>query len=506
MQVLGYQSDPQSLVETLPLVVLFGTCVIAAVQRYRKVSTPEQRLQTRGVVAVLALWFVLTLLAAAPPLRSLLGQVSGAGLAANAVLLLCSYLVVLLLPASIAVALLRYRLYQVDVWVNRTLVYGVLTAVVVGAYALIATLTGLVLHANELAAPLAATVVIAVAFHPLRLRAQRWVDRFVYGRRKEPYAVLTDLGRRLETVVPPDQVLHTLVQQVGETLKLAYVAAEHGDTTVTWPEGAVTESDRVQEFPLRWMDEDLGTLIVAPRPGDDLDASDRELLDGLARQAGAAVQAAILNDDLRRSRERILVAREDERRRLQRDLHDGLGPTLASLYQRVDAARSLLGRDPAAADRLLTDVADQTRSVIGEIRSLVRALRPPELDELGLAGALEAVGARFEGLRVRVVTDRMPRLLPVVESAAYRIAVEALTNSARHAAATSVTVRLAISDGVLCLTVLDDGHGIAADVASGTGMRSMRERADEVGGSCEVTAARGGGTRVRALLPMRGLT
>lgn len=140
--------------------------------------------------------------------------------------------------------------------------------------------------------------------------------------------------------------------------------------------------------------------------------------------------------------------------------------------------------------------------MIGEIRSLVRALRPPELDELGLIGAVQAVGARFDGLRVGVIADELPRLEPVVESAAYRIAVEALTNAARHSRATSATVRVNVSDGSLTLDVVDNGQGIPADARSGTGSRSMRERADEVGGSCEVEAAPGGGTRVRALLPL----
>ncbi len=504
--LLGYESDPDSLVETLPLLALFGTCVFAAAYRYRRVSTQEQRLQTRGVVAALGLWFLVALLTIATPLRGLLEQMSGAGLTANAVVLLGSYLVSVLLPASIAVAVLRYRLYDVDVWVNRVLVYGVLTATVVGSYALLAGMAGLIWHDNDLAAPLAATVVIAVALHPLRLRAQRWVDRYVYGGRKEPYTVLTNLGRRLEGVVPADQVLQTLVHEVGTTLKLGFVAAAHGDVVVTWPEGAVAGSDQAKVFPLRWQDEDLGTLVVAPRPGDDLNPSDLDLLGGLARQAGAAVRAATLNDDLRKSRERILVTREDERRRLQRDLHDGLGPTLASLYQRVDAARSLFGRDLAAADRLLADVAEQTRSVIGDIRSLVRELHPPELDELGLAAALEAVGSRFDGLDVRVTAEDLPALEPVVEAAAYRIAVEALTNVARHSAATSATVRLGVSDGALVVSVFDDGHGMEAGARVGTGVRSMCERADELGGSCEIVDAPGGGTWVRALIPVRVLS
>jgi two-component system, NarL family, sensor kinase len=502
----GYETDPQSLIETFPLLILFGTCVLAAVRRYRHVSTPEQRLQTRGVVAALALWFVVVLVSVAPPMRGLLEQVSAAGLVANAALQLCSYLVVAMLPASIAVAVLRHRLYAVEVWVNRAMVYSALTATVVFLYGLLATLAGLAWDSNDLAGPLAATVVIAIVFHPLRLRVQRWIDRFVYGRRKEPYAVLADLGRRLERVLPPDEVLQTLVQQVGETLRLGYVAARHGSVAVVWPDPSAIPPDSVEEFPLRWQDENLGVLVVAARQGDDLSTSDRDLLDGLARQAGASVRAAILNDDLRRSRERVLGAREDERRRLQRDLHDGLGPTLAGLFQRVDAARSLLARDPAAADRLLADVADQTRSVIGEIRTLVRALRPPELDELGLASAIEAIGARLPGLRVDVVAGDLPDLAPAIEASAYRIAVEALTNVARHSGASSATVHLDVEDDVLVLAILDQGRGIAPDAPAGTGSRSMRERAEEVGGSCEMTATPNGGTCVRVVLPLGSFT
>jgi two-component system, NarL family, sensor kinase len=506
LHLSGYETDPQSLIETFPVLILFGTCVIAAVHRYRHVSTPEQRLQTRGVVAALALWFVVVLLSVAPPLRGLLEQVSAAGLVANAALQLCSYLVVAMLPASIAVAVLRHRLYEVEVWINRALVYSALTAMVVLSYGLLAALAGLAWDSNDLAGPLAATVVIAIVFHPLRLRVQRWIDRFVYGRRKEPYAVLADLGRRLEHVLPPDEVLQTLVQQVGETLRLGYVAARHGSVAVVWPDPSANPPDRVEEFPLRWQDEDLGLLIVAARHGDDLSTSDRELLDGLARQAGASVRAAILNDDLRRSRERVLGAREDERRRLQRDLHDGLGPTLAGLFQRVDAARSLLTRDPASADRLLADVAAETRSVIGEIRTLVRALRPPELDELGLASAIEAIGARLPDFHVVVVAGDLPGLAPAIEASAYRIAVEALTNAARHSGASSATVHLDIAGDSLQLAILDQGRGISPDAPAGTGSRSMRGRAEEVGGSCEMSSAPDGGTCVRALLPLGNFT
>jgi signal transduction histidine kinase len=241
---------------------------------------------------------------------------------------------------------------------------------------------------------------------------------------------------------------------------------------------------------------------VVVRPGDELSAGDRDLLDGLTRQAGAAVRAATLNDDLRRSRARILVAREDERRRLQRDLHDGLGPTLASLYQRVDAARSLLRSDPVAAERLLSDVGEQTKLVIADIRGLVRDLRPHELDELGLGGAVNAAATRFDGLAVTVAAVGLPALPPVVEVAAYRIAMEALTNAARHSGASTAQVRFEADGRALVVTVTDDGRGLTATDRPGTGMSSMRERADELGGTLAVTTPATGGTKVRAVLPV----
>jgi two-component system NarL family sensor kinase len=503
LPLVGGGSDPDSLVETLPLLGLVATALYAAVHRYRRVSTPEQRRQTRGVVAALAVWFAVALVSVGTPLRSLRAEESAAGLLANAVVLLAGYLAAALLPAAVVVGVLRHRLYDVDVWVDRALVYASLTGLVVLGYAALAALAGVLWRGDDLTAALAATVVIAVALHPLRLRVQRGVDRSVYGRRRERYDVLAGLGRQLEAVVPPDQVLRTLAREVGTTLRLPYVSATHGDVTAVHPDGAHRPAGRAHDFPLRWQDRDLGRLTVVVGPGDDLRPADRDLLDGLARQAGVAVHASTLNDALRRSRERILVTREDERRRLQRDLHDGLGPTLASLYQRVDAARSLLERDPAGAERLLADVGEQTKRVIDDIRRLVRDLRPPELDELGLAGAVRAAGSRLAGPCVTVDGRDLPELPPVVETAAYRIATEALTNAARHGTARSAEVRLEAEDQALVLTVRDDGRGISATDRPGTGLRSMRERAEELGGTCEVAAPPTGGTEVRVVLPLR---
>jgi signal transduction histidine kinase len=502
---LGYD-DPAGPAQSLPTIPLFGSAAYAAVHRYRKISSPEQRTQTRGVVAALVLWFGYVLLVVLTPVQGLLSEVSGRGLLTSVLAYSASYVIVALIPASVAVGILRYRLYDVDVWVNRTLVYITLAAVVALAYALVTVLGTWWWRDNELIGPMALAVLLGVGFQPVRARAQHAVDRFVYGRRKEPYAVLSDLGRQLESALPPDEVLQTLARQVSVALKLPYAAASLTDHSpaATWPAGLPAPSaGRREVFPLCWQEQRLGSLLVVTAPGDELTAADRELLAGLARQAGAAIRAATLNDDLRRSRERILDAREDERRRLQRDLHDGLGPTLASLYQRVDVARSMVRKDPDAAEVMLADVGVQTRSVIGDIRALVRDLHPPEL-ELGLVGAIEARARHLPNLTcVEVDAGPLPVLPSAVETAAYRIAVEALTNAARHAAAARTTVRLSASDCALTLTVVDDGRGIADGAPSGTGLRSMRERADELGGCCVISVEPGGGTRVTAELPLR---
>jgi signal transduction histidine kinase len=389
--------------------------------------------------------------------------------------------------------------------VNRTLIYATLSVLVLLAYSLVTLLGTWLWPHNIVIGPMFLAILLGIAFQPVRSRVQRAVDRFVFGRRREPYTVLTELGRTLESVVPPDEVLATLARQVCVALKLPYAAAalDVSGLEVRWPTGASGPPPGNQViFSLSWQDQTLGHLVVVTAPGDDLSGADRELLDVLVRQAGAAIRAATLNDDLRRSRERILSAREDERRRLQRDLHDGLGPTLASLYQRVDTARSLVVDDPVAAEQMLAEVGKQTRSVIGEIRALVQDLRPPEL-ELGLRGAIDAAAAQFSALRIYVDAGPLPELPPAVENAAYRIVVEALTNTARHAGASSATVDLVASDGELTVSIADDGSGLPAMPPPGTGLRSMRERAAELGGYCAYSPTPAGGMCVTAVLPIR---
>ncbi len=227
----------------------------------------------------------------------------------------------------------------------------------------------------------------------------------------------------------------------------------------------------------------------------------------MARQAGVAVHAVRLTADLQRSRERLVTAREEERRRLRRDLHDGLGPTLGSLPMKLDVADDLVEEDPAAARELLRGLKSQARSAVADIRRLVYELRPPALDDLGLVGAVREVAAQHgaDGLRASVEAPKMlPPLPAAVEVAAYRIAQEALTNVVRHSGAAECAVRLALGEecGTLRLEIEDDGIGIGEDRGTGVGLHSMRERAEELGGECVVESPPGGGTRVSASLPI----
>jgi signal transduction histidine kinase len=239
-----------------------------------------------------------------------------------------------------------------------------------------------------------------------------------------------------------------------------------------------------------------------------------QLLSNIARQAGAAVHAVQLTAALQRSREHLVTTREEERRRLRRDLHDGLGPTLAGQTLKLDAALDLVEKDPAAAQSMLLDLKSQTQDTVTRIRRLVYDLRPPALDDLGLAGALQAHIYRMEGatnglhISIDVPDGGLPPLAAAVEVAAYRIAQEGLTNIVRHAQAKECQLRLSLLEGdtrALYLEIIDDGIGLPRKHRPGVGMNSMRERAAELGGYCVIEPGSGGGTRVLACLPLRHL-
>lgn len=408
-----------------------------------------------------------------------------------------------LIPVAICVAILRHRLFDIDLVINRTLVYVLLSGCVTGGYILVVGYLGALFPAGDLPVSVLAAGLVALAFAPLRDRLQSWVNLLTYGERNDPYAALTRLGRRLESTADPGTVLPGIARSIAEALRLPYVAVETSQGARHEHGGPARAADRVR-LPLTHNGERVGGLVLSPRPGDSgFGPRDLRVLQDLARQVAVAVHAVRLSADLRRSRERLVMAREEERRRLRRDLHDGLGPTLAALTMRAEAAHDLVADERAR--RLLAEIVDDAETALADVRTLVDGLRPPALDSLGLAGALRAHATRQPaGLRVDVHAPHdLPALPAATEAAAYRIATEALANTRRHAGATRSWLRVEIADGTLRLEISDDGRGIGPEDrdGSGVGLASMRERATELGGSCTIEERPGGGTRVQVELP-----
>ncbi|MFN2137811.1 MAG: histidine kinase [Candidatus Promineifilaceae bacterium] len=511
---------------TLLLILAMIASIVALFGRFRR-SRGVERAQIKWLVyacMIVALGFVITgLLWFGFPASAFIQELSIALTGGT----------VLAIAIAAGIAIIRYHLYDIDLIINRTLVYVAMTAVIIGLYALLVGGVGALLQtqSNWIVA-LVATVIVAILFQPLRDRLQRGVNRLLYGRRDEPFEVLADLGRRLEHTLSPERVYPALVETVAQTLKLPYAAiavlADDGLETVVSYGRPVPD---LSSFPLTYQGQTIGQLEVASRaPGESLSEADQRLLRNIAVQAGTAVHAVQLTDDLQRSRRRLVTAREEERRRLRRDLHDGLGPSLAALHLQAGVLRRLIDNDPRAAQALVDEFRGDIRQTIDEIRRVVYELRPPAIDQLGLVAAVRAQAARWSGettagqaqsrgagqLTVTVTApEALPPLPAAVEVAAYRIVQEALANVAHHAQATQCQVQLVVdgsspaprlqSGSSTCLRVeiSDDGIGLNGyGRENGLGLLSMRERAEELGGECLVTFLPGGGTRVFALLPL----
>ncbi len=424
------------------------------------------------------------------------------------------------IPLGLGVAILRYRLFEIDRLINRAIVYGALSVFVASVYVLVVGYLGSLLHTTEnihtrtdLFFSLLATGVIALLFQPLRERIQRVVNRLMYGERAEPYRVLTQLGQRLEATLAPNDVLPTIVETIATALRLPYAAIVlkekgrelNGEAGVTASYGKLSSPALLERFPLFYQHATIGELMVGLRDGEDtLASADQNLLETIAEQAAVAAHAARVTVELQTSRERLVTAREEERRRIRRDLHDGLGPALASITLKLDATRNLLPPDAEQSAQLLKELKNQTQSAIADIRRLVYDLRPPALDELGLVGALReyATRARSDELEILMeAPEPLPPLSAAAEVAAYRIITEAVTNAQRHAHARHCRVSLVVN-GALQLEIQDDGAGFPETYRAGVGLTSMRERAAELGGTLVIENLVGGGTRVTARLPI----
>ncbi|MEV4459536.1 histidine kinase [Microbispora sp. NPDC049633] len=409
---------------------------------------------------------------------------------------------VALTSAAVLVAVTKYRLYDIDRLLPATVLYGLLALSVVVIDVAVFTVAGSTLGERDSA--LAAIAIVAVVYAPLRGWLWRAVRRLLRGGRDDPYGMVSTLAERLELATDPDDQLLALARTVAGAFRLPYVrveieraggarsVVEHGS-----PHGPSLS------LPVAYRGEVVGRLMLCRA---DLTERDQRLLGDLVRQAAAAARASELSADLQRIRVQLVGTREEERRRLRRDLHDGLGPSLGAVALRIETARNLARSAPEQSDRMLEQAAADVAAVLADVRRLVHDLRPPALDELGLRRAVEQQAERVRSGRLKVaVTSEgdLGSLPAAVEVAAYRIVSEALANVVRHSGAAHCDITIGVRERALEVTVRDDGSGIGADVMAGVGMLSLRERAAELGGGCEVVCPPGGGTLVRALLPLQ---
>ncbi|WP_433376683.1 histidine kinase [Streptosporangium sp. CA-115845] len=404
-----------------------------------------------------------------------------------------------LVPVAIAFSVLRYRLYGIDTVISRAFVAAGLIAAISVIYA-VGAVAGLALSGYDRIGGLIAALLAGVIFHPLRHRLRGLVDRLMYGTHGDPRAFAARLAREVRETEPTN-ALAAVAAVVKDGLSVTGVAVEvYEPGTRQVQVGLLGPAPR--GVPLVWHGEPVGLLLLgSPGPRRFAAAHNDRLVAVATPYVADVVHAVRMTADLQHSRERILSAREEERRRLRRDLHDGLGHALTDMAMAINMARISLRTAPDSADRLLAELRGGMDAVGEEIRELVYGLRPPTLDELGLAGAVLALAQ--EGTpRVAVETEGNLSDLPAAaEVAAYRIAQEGLTNVRKHARASSAVISLRRGES-LVVRVQDDGHGLPAGPRSGVGLLSMRERAAELGGTCVIGAAPGGGTVVEAVLPI----
>jgi signal transduction histidine kinase len=412
------------------------------------------------------------------------------------------------LPFAIGIAVLARGLYDLRTAANRSLVWATLSGVVAGGFALLIAGLSSALHVDRGSGwPLAiAAAIVAVTFSPLRDGLQRAVNRVTYGRWDEPYDVLAALGPHL---VDRTAGLERLLDQaIGELEGLGLRDISISDANGRLLAGSLLSVDR-EQLPLTAYGNEVGILHFRPTESP-LRSRDRRLLQDLAGQIGGILHANALAGDVQRARERLVLAREEERRRLRRDLHDGLGPALAGHLLRLDVLAARVDGD-SAARRDIDSLREDLRGTVGEIRRVVEGLRPPALDELGLTGALTQVLDRLTAGTPVVIDIRrseLPPLSAAIEVAVFRIVTEAVTNVVKHADARRCLVDLRVmsenaADSRLRIEITDDGTGLSGPLSTGHGLSTMRERAEELRGRLRLARGPDGrGNSVIAELPL----
>jgi signal transduction histidine kinase len=480
--------------------------VIAAYYRFR--SFPQQRQQMKWILggALFAGAYIIPFMALGT-FFPVLGQMNHPLTQTIAISLFI--LARALLFVALLVAILRYRLFDIDIIIQRTLIYGSLTALVIGIYVVvIGVLSALFQTSGNLLVSLIATGIVAMLFQPLKQFLQNRITRLLFGDRNNPFQVILKLSERLESSAAPGTLLPGIAETIAQVLKLRYVSialtdGDHFKTDGVF--GQPADGGRITTLPLMYGQETVGQMVIGQGADDRaLDAAERQLLDNIAQQTGIAAHAVQLSQALQQSRQQIITAREEERRRLRRDLHDGLGPSLAAHTIKVGTAKLLLESNPQTAAAILSDLETGLADSLTDIRRLVYNLRPPALDQLGLVGALRDFIGQCNG-KTNItlnVTEPIPPLPAAVEVAAYRIVQEAVTNVLRHANAAQCDVNIHLGTDLL-ISIQDNGVGISPDAKHGIGLKSMQERAEELEGQFELCST-AGCTNIRVLLPLNG--
>jgi signal transduction histidine kinase len=426
-----------------------------------------------------------------------------------------------LLPVAAGIAIFKYRLYDIDVVINKAVVFGALAVFITAIYAgIVAGIGTLIGRRGSVVLSAVAAAVVAVAFQPIRQRAQRLANRLVYGKRATPYEVLSDFSHRVAGSYSTEDILPRMAEIVaaGTGASRAEVWLAVGPElrlTASWPDGAREESlplsgsevppfpsaDRA--FPVRHQGELLGALTVAMPPTDPLTPSQAELVEGLASQAGLVLRNVRLIEEVRASRRRLVAAQDEERRRLERNLHDGAQQQLVALALKVRLAEGLAEKDASKAREMLSEVQSGMQEAMDDLRDLARGIYPPLLADQGLVVALEAQ-ARKAAVPVTVEAGPIGRHPQEVEAAVYFCCLEALQNVAKYAGANRASVRLATEDGELRFEVTDDGKGFdPAAIPLGSGLQNMVDRLAALGGSVEIRSEPGSGTTVAGRIPVR---
>jgi signal transduction histidine kinase len=497
------------------LPTLFGLSVSSLILRFRR-STGVERQQIKWVAFGLPISVVLVVLSTFAGDQTILGAVFSAA----------SYLV---FPVTIGIAILRFHLYDLDLVVRKTLLYGTLAAFIAVVYVAIVVGVGALVGSGDsqnLVLSVAATAIVAIAFQPVRARAERFANRIVYGKRATPYEILAEFSGRMGEAYEDDDVLPRMSRVLGEGIaaehaevwlhvgqELRVAAAWPGDADLAAPvriaDGELPELPGADvSYAVNHQGELLGALSVTKPSSEPLTPADLALVSDLADQAGLVLRNVRLAedlrarlDDLKAAQTRIVRAQDEERRKLERNIHDGAQQQLVALAVKLRMTDSLVGRDDDRAHGMLGDLQTEVGDALNDLRDLARGIYPPLLADKGLPAALDAQ-ARKAAVPTTLVSDGVGRFSQDVEATVYFSCLEALQNVAKYAEATAAMITLRSDDGHLEFTVADDGRGFDPNVTGyGTGLQGIVDRVAANGGTVQVRSAPGAGTSLTGRIP-----